>query len=66
MVNDLRESPSLAGRAQSARRVSILTATKIAAIPVVVGLLMLASSGAEPLDHDVPEARETAEQFATT
>jgi hypothetical protein len=43
----------------------------IAAIPVVVGLLMLSSSvlyspGSEPLDHDVPEARATAEEFAAT
>ena len=65
MVDDLRGSPSLGG-AQSARRVRIRTVAKVAAIPVVVGLLMLASRGAEPLDHDVPEARKTAEQFATT
>jgi hypothetical protein len=68
MVDDLRESSSLAGDAQSARRVRIRTAAKVAAIPVVVGLLMLSSAvfGAEPLDHDVPEARKTAEQFAAT
>lgn len=67
MVDDLRESRSLAGGAQSARRVRIRTATMVAAIPVVVGLLMLSSTlfGSEPLDHDVLEARKTADQFAT-
>jgi hypothetical protein len=68
MVDDLRGSPALAGGAQSARHVRIRTAAKVAAIPVVVGLLMHSSSlfGPEPLDHDVREARKTAEQFATT
>jgi hypothetical protein len=68
MVDNLRKSPSLAGGSESARRLRIPAATMVAAIPVVVGLLMLTSSlfDAEPLDHDVPEARKTAEQFATT
>jgi hypothetical protein len=70
MVDSLHESSSVAGDAQPARR-RIRTATMIAATPVVVGLLMLSSSvlyspGPEPLDHDVPEAKATAEEFAAT
>jgi hypothetical protein len=57
MVDSLRESSSVAGAAQPARRIRLRTATMIAATPVVVGLLMLSSSvlyspGPEPLDHD--------------
>lgn len=71
MVDSLHESSSVAGDAQPARRIRLRTATMIAATPVVVGLLMLSSSvlyspGPEPLDHDVPEARATAEEFAAT
>jgi hypothetical protein len=70
MVDSPHESPSVAGDAQPARRIRLRTATLIAATPVVVGLLMLSSSvlysPGEPLDHDVPEARATAEEFAAT
>ena len=71
MADSLHKSPSVAGDAQPARRIRLRTATMIAATPVVVGLLMLSSSvlyspGPEPLDHDVPEARATAEEFAVT
>lgn len=60
----LGESPSLASRGGLAKHVRLRTATKIAAIPVIVALLMLSSSGYETLDHDVPEAQEVAEAFA--
>jgi hypothetical protein len=71
MVDSLHEPSSVAGDAQPARRIRLRTATMIAATPVVVGLLMLSSSvlyspGPEPLDHDVPEAKATAEEFAAT
>jgi hypothetical protein len=71
MVDSLHEPSSLVGDARPARRIRLRPATMIAAIPVVVGLLMLSSSvlyspGPEPLDHDVPEARATAEEFAAT
>jgi hypothetical protein len=71
MVDSLHEPSSVAGDAQPARRIRLHTATMISALPVVVGLLMLSSSvfyspGPEPLDHDVPEARATAEEFAAT
>lgn len=65
-MDGLGESPSQAGRGGLAKHIRLRTATKIAAIPVVVGLLMLSSSGPEPLDHDVPEAKATAEEFAAT
>jgi hypothetical protein len=69
MVDCLHESSSVAGDAKPARRFRLRTATLIAATPVLVGLLMLSSSvlsspGPEPLDHDVPEARATAEELA--
>lgn len=71
MVDSPHESSSVAGDAQPARRIRLRTATVIAATPLVVGLLMLSSSvlyspGPEPLDHDVPAARATAEEFAAT
>lgn len=69
MVDSLHESSPVAGDAKPATRIRLRTATLIAATPVVVGLLMLSSSvlyspGPEPLDHDVPEARATAGEFA--
>jgi hypothetical protein len=67
MICDGRgESPSLAGGSRLVKGARLRTATKIAAIPVIVALLMLSSSGPEPLDHDVPEAKATAEEFAAT
>jgi hypothetical protein len=71
MVDSLHESSSVAGHPKRAKRIRLRTATMIAATPVVVGLLMLSSSvfhsaSPEPLDHDVPESRATAEEFAVT
>jgi hypothetical protein len=67
MIGDgVDEFPSPGRRGGLTKHVRLRTATKIAAIPVIVALLMLSSSsGPKPLDHHVPEARDVAEAFAT-
>ena len=67
MIGDgVDEFPPPGRRGGLTKHVRLRTATKIAAIPVIVALLMLSSSsGPKPLDHHVPEARDVAEAFAT-